>query len=62
MTKEQALRELLSAFDRGEKDGIVTKDEFMDYYNVRPPAPATFWQDETRRVPNHDATSLLLFG
>ena len=28
----QVLRELLDAFDEGEKDGIVTTDEFLHYY------------------------------
>ena len=28
----QALRDLLDAFDEGEKDGVVTMDEFLRYY------------------------------
>mmetsp|Transcript_39034 Transcript_39034/g.110567 ORF Transcript_39034/g.110567 Transcript_39034/m.110567 type:complete len:265 (-) Transcript_39034:171-965(-) len=32
ITASQALRQLLDAFDEGEKDGIVTTDEFLRYY------------------------------
>mmetsp|Transcript_1443 Transcript_1443/g.2026 ORF Transcript_1443/g.2026 Transcript_1443/m.2026 type:complete len:1301 (-) Transcript_1443:1473-5375(-) len=31
-TKAQILREFLDNFDEGDKDGIVTQDEFIDYY------------------------------
>lgn len=32
MTEEEALKEFLSQWDTIEKDGIVTKDEFLEYY------------------------------
>jgi WD40 repeat protein/Ca2+-binding EF-hand superfamily protein len=32
ITETEALRAMLNAFDQGEKDGIVTKDEFKAYY------------------------------
>lgn len=32
MTKTQVLREFLDSFDGLEKDGIVTQEEFLDYY------------------------------
>jgi len=35
VTKEQAIKDFLSQWDRIDKDGIVTKEEFIDYYNVR---------------------------
>jgi Ca2+-binding EF-hand superfamily protein len=37
MSKEQALREFLGQWDRREKDGIVTREEFHDYYQVSRP-------------------------
>ena len=33
-TKEQVLKEFLTQWDTGEKDGIVTKEEFIEYYRV----------------------------
>lgn len=33
-TKEEALREFLTQWDTGEKDGQVTLDEFIEYYRV----------------------------
>ena len=32
VTKAEALREFLSQWDQGDMDGIVTEDEFMEYY------------------------------
>jgi len=32
LTTEEALRHLLANFEQGDKDGIVTKDEFTTYY------------------------------
>lgn len=32
MTEEQALRNFVSQWDRHDKDGIITFDEFLDYY------------------------------
>jgi hypothetical protein len=31
LTKEQALREFLNQWDRGERDGVVTREEFHEY-------------------------------
>ena len=33
-TKDQILREFLDVFDDGEKDGVVTRDEFAKYYSA----------------------------
>ena len=33
-TKDQILRELLDVFDDGEKDGVVTREEFAKYYSA----------------------------
>jgi len=35
MTKDQALREFLSQWDRINPDGVVTREEFREYYKVR---------------------------
>lgn len=34
LTEEQALRRFLDAFDSGVKDGVVTREEFRDYYQL----------------------------
>jgi Ca2+-binding EF-hand superfamily protein/WD40 repeat protein len=34
ITADEAFRAFLDAFDSGEKDGIVTRDEFRDYYRL----------------------------
>lgn len=33
MTKQQAISDFLSQWDRIDKDGIVTREEFMEYYH-----------------------------
>ena len=32
MTEKQVLQEFLSQFDTGDQDGVVTEEEFIDYY------------------------------
>ena len=32
MTREEVLREFLDNFDSTEKDGVVTAEEFAEYY------------------------------
>lgn len=32
VSKEQALKDFLNQWDRTEKDGVVTREEFIDYY------------------------------